>query len=132
MFEFRFLPFDEPDDLLHELQDYASRFLPEMQAIAAGTGIHFEQLTALPGFDTGTDSAIAEIGRCCSHGTVFNKVSFGAEASLFHNAGIPAILCGPGHIAQAHQPNEWVALKQVARCETFLRRLLDQVSRPRA
>jgi acetylornithine deacetylase len=132
VFEFRFLPFDDPDELLRELQDYAGRFLPEMLAIDAGAGIHFEQLSALPGFDAGSDSAIAEIGRCCSPGTVFNKVSFGAEASLFHNAGIPAILCGPGHIAQAHQPNEWVALEQVARCESFLRRLLDQVSGARA
>jgi acetylornithine deacetylase len=132
IFEFRFLPFDDPDELLRELQDYAARFLPEMHAVAADTGILFEQLSALPGFDTGADSVLADLGRCCNHGTVFNKVSFGAEASLFHNAGIPAILCGPGHIAQAHQPNEWVTLEQVARCEAFLRRLIDQVSSQRA
>jgi acetylornithine deacetylase len=131
MFEFRFLPFDDPDELLRELQTWAARFLPEMHAVDAGTGIYFEQLSALPGFDTGADSKIAELGRCCNDGTVFNKVSFGAEASLFHNAGIPAILCGPGHIAQAHQPNEWVTLAQVARCEAFLRRLIDQISSPR-
>ena len=35
---------------------------------------------------------------------------------------IPAIVCGPGHIAQAHQPNEWIALEQLARCEAFMRR----------
>ena len=28
--------------------------------------------------------------------------------SLFHNATIPTVICGPGHIEQAHQPNEWV------------------------
>jgi acetylornithine deacetylase len=42
--------------------------------------------------------------------------------------GDPSILCGPGHIAQAHQPNEWVTLEQVSQCEAFLRRLIDQVS----
>ena len=126
-FEFRCLPFDDPDALLREVQAYAARFLPEMHAVAADTGITFEQLSALPGFDAGADSEIAELGRCCNHGTAFNKVSFGAEASLFHNAGIPTILCGPGHIAQAHQPNEWVTLEQLASCEAFLRRLLDQV-----
>jgi acetylornithine deacetylase len=88
----------------------------------------FEEMSELPGFDTGSDSTIAELGRCCNQGTQFNKVSFGAEASLFHNAGIPTILCGPGHIAQAHQPNEWVSIEQVARCETFMRRLLDRCS----
>jgi acetylornithine deacetylase len=54
-------------------------------------------------------------------------VSFGSEASLFHNANIPAVLCGPGHIAQAHQPNEWVSLAQLARCEAFLRCLSDRL-----
>jgi acetylornithine deacetylase len=54
-------------------------------------------------------------------------VSFGSEASLFHNANIPTVLCGPGHIAQAHQPNEWVSLDQLARCEAFMRRLADRL-----
>ena len=55
------------------------------------------------------------------------KVSFGTEASLFHGANVPTVICGPGHIAQAHQPNEWVSLEQIARCEAFMRRLADQV-----
>ena len=129
VFEFRFLPFDDPEELLGEIQAVATRLLPEMHAVSSDTGIAFEQLSELPGFDTGAGSAIAELGRSCNHGTRFNKVSFGAEASLFHNAGIPSILCGPGHIAQAHQPDEWIAIEQVARCEEFMRRLLDQVDR---
>ncbi len=128
MFEFRFLPFDNPDELLREVRDYAQRFLPQMRAVAGDTDITFEQLSELPGFDTGADSAIAELGRSCNHGTVFNKVSFGAEAALFHDAGVPSILCGPGHIAQAHQPNEWVTLEQVAQCEAFLRRLVHKLA----
>lgn len=131
VFEFRFLPFDDPVQLLAEIEEFAARFLPEMRAVAPATGITFEELSQLPGFDTGAGSAIAELGRCCNPGgSRFNKVSFGAEASLFHNAGIPAILCGPGHIAQAHQPNEWVSIEQVARCEDFIQRLIDQVAEP--
>ena len=52
---------------------YAERFLPEMHAVAPDTGITFEELSALPGFDTGADSAIAELGRCCNHGTVVQQ-----------------------------------------------------------
>jgi len=44
-----------------------------------------------------------------------------------HGAAIPAIICGPVHIAQAHQPNEWVAVDQLARCEAFMRKLADRV-----
>jgi acetylornithine deacetylase/succinyl-diaminopimelate desuccinylase-like protein len=40
----------------------------------------------------------------------------------------PTIICGPGHIAQAHQPNEWVSLDQVARCEAFMQRLVDRLA----
>jgi len=41
---------------------------------------------------------------------------------------VPTIICGPGHIAQAHQPNEWVELAQIARCESFMRRLADHLA----
>jgi len=37
------------------------------------------------------------------------------------------VLCGPGHIAQAHQPNEWVSVEQLARCESFMRRLAAHI-----
>jgi acetylornithine deacetylase len=36
-------------------------------------------------------------------------------------------VCGPGSIAQAHKPNEYVTLDQIARCDAFLRRLADRV-----
>ena len=128
MFEFRHLPFDDPEQLLDEVRTFADRFLPEMHAVSTDTGISFEQTSELPGFDTGSRSDIADLGRCCSHDASIRKVSFGAEASLFHNAGIPSILCGPGNIAQAHQANEWVTLEQLTRCEDFLRKVVDQVS----
>ena len=126
-FEFRHLPFDDPAQLLEEVTQYAQRFLPEMHAVSADTTITFSQLSTLPGFDTAGESEIAAIGRACSEDHRSGKVSFGTEASLFHNAAMPAVICGPGHIAQAHQPNEWVAVAQLARCEAFMRRLSDHV-----
>jgi acetylornithine deacetylase len=126
-FEFRHLPFDDPDELFTEVKAYAARFVPEMQAVSADTFIEFEPMSSMPGFDTRGGSEIADIGKLCTGTHDYGKVSFGSEASLFHNASIPTILCGPGHIAQAHQPNEWVALEQLAQCEAFMRRLADQV-----
>jgi len=126
-FEIRHLPFDDPDELFAEVRAYAERFLPEMRKVAAGTHIEFDALSTMPGLDTGGDSAIAELGRECNAADGHGKVSFGTEASLFHAAAIPAIICGPGHIAQAHQPNEWVSVEQLARCEAFMRRLADRV-----
>jgi acetylornithine deacetylase len=126
-FEFRHLPFDDPDELYAEVKAYAARFVPEMQAVAADTFIQFEQMSSMPGFDTHGDSEIAEIGKRCAGTHDYGKVSFGSEAALFHRAAMSSILCGPGHIAQAHQPNEWVALDQLAQCEAFMRQLADLV-----
>jgi acetylornithine deacetylase len=126
-FEIRHLPFDDPDAFLAGVIAYAQRLLPAMHQVAADTHIAFDALSTLPGLDTHGESEIAALGGACNEGGEHGKVSFGTEASLFHAAAIPAIICGPGHIAQAHQPNEWVAVDQLARCEAFMRRLADRV-----
>lgn len=126
-FEIRHLPMDDPDALFAEVSAYAKRYLPAMRAVAPETFIEFDAISALPGFDTQDESEIASIGRACCGGNDSAKVSFGTEASLFDGAAIPAIVCGPGQIAQAHQPNEWVRLEQLEHCETFMRRLAGHV-----
>ena len=127
-FEFRYLPFDDPDELFAEVEGYARRFLPEMRKVDPDTYIAFDALSAMPGFDTHGESEIASLGRALVGADDHGKVSFGTEASLFHGAGVPAIICGPGYIAQAHQPNEWVAVEQLRRCEAFMRRLADRIA----
>ena len=126
-FEMRHLPFDDPDAFFRDVRAFAERFLPEMHAVLATTYVEFDALSTLPGFATEETSEIASLGRACNEKQSAGKVSFGTEASHFHNAGIPTIVCGPGHIVQAHQPNEWVTVEQVARCEGFMRRIADYV-----
>jgi acetylornithine deacetylase len=115
-FEVRHLPFDDPDAIV-----------AEMHSVAPDAYIAFDELSTLPGFDTHGESEIARLGEACAGTRGQGKVSFGTEASLFHGAAIPTIICGPGHIAQAHQPNEWVTLDQLARCEAFVRSLADRI-----
>ena len=55
------------------------------------------------------------------------KVSYGTEGSQFQAAGIPTVICGPGSIEQAHKPNEFVSLEQIAQSEMFMRGLLDKM-----
>ncbi len=129
-FEIRHLPFDDPDAFLADAKAFAGQFLPEMRAIDPATYIEFDHLSTLPGFDTEDGSAITALGHDCCGASEVGKVSFGTEASLFHNANVPTVICGPGHIAQAHQPNEWVEVEQIARCEAFMRRLVEHVALP--
>ena len=126
-FEIRHLPFDDPAAFFADVERFAASLVPGMHAVDPATYIEFDHLSTLPGFDTHDDNEITALGKACNGTRDCGKVSFGSEASLFHNAAIPAVLCGPGHIAQAHQPNEWVGLDQLARCEAFLRRLADRL-----
>ena len=126
-FEFRHLPSEDPAELFSEVKRFAATLLPEMHAVDSATFIEFDALSATPGFEGQHASEIAELGRRCSGRSDIGKVSFGSEAALFHDAGVETIICGPGHIAQAHQPNEWVELSQLVLCEAFMRRLADHV-----
>ncbi|MEN0076972.1 MAG: M20/M25/M40 family metallo-hydrolase, partial [Paracraurococcus sp.] len=77
----------------------------------------------LPAFDLPEDAPLAlEVQRLTGRNSVA-RVSYGTEAGFFEAAGIATIVCGPGHIAQAHQPEEWVAEEQIAACLDVLDRL---------
>jgi acetylornithine deacetylase len=128
--EIRHHHMNSPEALFAQAKAFADNLLPAMQAVAADTGITHQLNSVLPGFATEADSEIARLCFSCAgsdSSSAAGKVSFGTEAALFHQAGVPTIVCGPGHIAQAHQPNEWVELAQLAWCERFMRRLADQI-----
>ena len=56
------------------------------------------------------------------------KVAFGTEAGLFQrDAQIPCVVCGPGSIEQAHKPDEYIGLDQLAAGCAFMERLADRV-----
>lgn len=126
-FEFRHLPGDDPDRILQELRDYIAQLEPEMRAVHAEAGFTIEPLSAIPVLDTGPESEIVALAQELSGSTEIGKVSFGTEASQFHQAGIPTVVCGPGSIREAHKPNEFVTVEQIERCDRFLDRLADRV-----
>jgi acetylornithine deacetylase len=98
-----------------------------MQAVDPATYIAFDLLSESPGFDNTGDNPMVAIGHDRTGSPLAHKLSFGRDAALFHKASIPAVICGPGHIEQAHQPNEWIGLEQLARCEAFMRRLMEHL-----
>ena len=56
-------------------------------------------------------------------------VPYGTEAGIFRGHGIPTVICGPGDIAQAHQPNEFVAKSQMDACDAFLGKMTTWAER---
>ena len=127
-FEFRYLPGADPEALEREIKDYAERVvLPEMQRTDPGTGISFETKAEIPGLDTAEADQLTHLAQALSRNKSTSKVAYATEGGLFQQAGIPAIICGPGSIEQAHKPDEYVTLAQVALCESFMERLLEQM-----
>jgi acetylornithine deacetylase len=127
-FEFRHLPGDDPVRLFEEVERYATtRLLPEMQAVDAASGFGWDVLSKMPGLAIDPDTDPARLVLALSDFRDVGKVSYGTEAALFQEAGIPAVVCGPGSIEQAHKPNEYVSLDQLGQCEAFLRRLMSRV-----
>ena len=96
---------------------------PGMRQVAPDAGFRFETICEVPSFLGSADDPVTRLALRLSGEDRTTLVAFGTEAGLFKNAGIPTVVCGPGHIVQAHQPDEYVSLDQLARCEAFLQGL---------
>ncbi len=127
-FEFRYLPDDDPRALLAEVQAYARETIePGMKAVRPETGFSWEPLSTIPALDMPEDSEVVALAKALTGANDTTKVAFGTEAGLFQEHDIPTVVCGPGAIDQAHKPDEFVSLEQVARCEAFMSRLLERL-----
>ncbi len=128
-FEFRYIVDDDPDAIEAEFRSFADDTLnPAMQAVCADTGIDIECINDMPGLDIGADEDVVTFVKALAGRNDHTKIAFGTEAGLFHQrAGIPAVVCGPGSIEQAHKPNEFIELSQIDECEVFMERLMDRV-----
>jgi acetylornithine deacetylase len=124
-YEFRNLPTADAAAMQKEVTAYASRTEAAMKRIAPEAGFSFETICEIPSFLSSADEPVTRLAQRLSGETGTTLVAFGTEAGLFRNAGIPTVVCGPGSITQAHQPDEYVTLEQLARCEHFLRGLAD-------
>jgi acetylornithine deacetylase len=129
-YEFRNLPGTDALAMQAELTAYAASLEPAMRAVDDAAGIRFETICAMPAFLARDDDPAVALARRLAESKVTTLVAFGTEAGLFQRAGVPTVVCGPGHIAQAHQADEFVSLEQLAAAERFLQALAAGVSLP--
>jgi acetylornithine deacetylase len=124
-FDMRVLPQASPEALYQEIRAYAEKLAREMQAIDPQAGVDLTWASQTVGLAAAESDAIVRWAMQLSRSTSVGKVSYGTEAGLFQKMGVPTVICGPGDIAEAHRPNEFVALEQLAQCEAFMNRMLE-------
>ena len=122
--EFRGLPGID----INELPDRVDRFareelLPKMRAVAPGTDIVTTMSNDIAAFAGAEGSAAESLVLALARQNETITVAYGTEAGYFQDADMPAVICGPGDIAQAHKPDEFVSIAQLDECEGFMRRL---------
>jgi acetylornithine deacetylase len=78
----------------------------------------------VPPLQPDRDSPAEALARQLTGADTTTTVSFASEAGLYQEAGIPAVVCGPGSIAVAHQPDEYITRAELAAGQQFLDRLL--------
>lgn len=123
-YELRNLPGLAPDQVQEQIRHYAeTELLPHMRREYPQARLEFACDAAAPSMNASEQAAITRLARALTRDDAVRKVAYGTEAGLFQNAGIPAVVCGPGSIEQAHKPDEFVEIAQLQRCEQFLRQL---------
>lgn len=122
--EFRPLPETDADAIVARVQDHIDTEIhPLMQAADPRASAQLRALEAVPPMRPDPDSPAERLARHLTGANTTHTVAYVAEASQYQAHGIPTVLCGPGDIAQAHQPDEWIAQSELDACETFLDRL---------
>ena len=125
-FEIRAIPGFDAAVVPDQLKTYAREtLLPKMRAVSGQSDIQFDHLSDYPGLATPPESEVAQLVAALTGSTQFSTVAFGTEGGLFNQAGIPTVICGPGSIDQAHKPDEFVSLEQLAACDAMLARLAN-------
>lgn len=121
----RTIPGQNSADILARLEARAAEMLPAMRAVFPGANIQTEQLASVPGLMPESPSPAAELVHRLTGRNATTTVSYASEGGQFQEAGLSTVICGPGSILQAHQPNEYIDLTQIDACDAFITSLMD-------
>lgn len=126
--EFRGLPGVEASAALRRLERYAAHLAPRLAPHAPPARIETITEIEIPGLAPEPGSAAETLALKLTQSNRTIAVAYATEAGRFQTAGIPTIVCGPGSIDQAHQPDEYIEIAQMEAGLAFMRRLAQELS----
>lgn len=106
----------------------AEKLDAEIKARAPEGGVSVTRRSHTPGLSIERESEAEALSRALTGDNETRAVAYAAEAGLFQRAGLSAVICGPGSIEQAHQPDEWIEIEQIEQGAAFMRRLIAHLS----
>ncbi|WP_103256057.1 acetylornithine deacetylase [Tabrizicola aquatica] len=126
--EMRVVPGESIPDWEARFVAKAAELTAAMQAVRPEAGIHLEKFFGVPGLQPETEGEAEALARRLTGDNRTGVVSYGTEAGQFQDAGYSAVVCGPGDIAQAHQPDEYLELSEWQAGQRFMERLLEALA----
>jgi len=124
--EMRPLPGDDAEEVLDRFNRYAETVvLPRLRENAPEATIVTEVEAQVPPLEPEAESPAEALVRLLTGANRAQVVSYCTEGGLFQRAGMSTVICGPGSIDQAHKPDEFIEIAQIAACEEFLHRLIE-------
>ena len=118
--ETRLLPSADAKLVPKRMEALRQRLEPAMKVVAQDVGITTASTNEVPGLAPEQGSIAEQLALQATGGNATHAVSYCTEAGLFQQIGLPAIICGPGSIEQAHRPDEYVSIEQLKLCERYL------------
>jgi len=116
-------PWDDVRAIEKGLRERAAQIEAKMREGAPEAKVDITVMSDVPAFAPEEDGAAERLARQLTGDNSTRVVSYGTEAGQFQQAGLSVVVCGPGSINQAHQPDEFVAIDQLDRCCVFLDKL---------
>jgi acetylornithine deacetylase len=129
MWDLRCPPGVDPDPIEARFRAAAEALDAEIKARAPEGGVTMFRRSNNPPLTPDRSSAAETLARALTGDNDTRAASYAAEAGLFQRAGWPCVLCGPGSITQAHQPDEWIELSQIEEGARFMTRLVEKLMR---
>jgi len=127
--EYRCLPDRDASAIVERVRQRAeAEVLPKYQHRAPEARLDTTLHAAYPGLAMDEDSPAIRLARELTGANQVEAVAYGTEAGHFQNYGIPAVICGPGSIEQAHRPDEFCEVSELTACEAFLRKVIAKAS----
>jgi acetylornithine deacetylase len=127
--EVRCVPGDGHDDYAARYRALIAELEARMKAVAPASGIDFEITSNTPAMAPEENGAAEALCRRLTGDNGSHVVAYGTEGGLFQRAGWSTVICGPGDIAQAHQPDEFITVAQLEAGTAFIRKLIAELAR---